>query len=171
MQIEYRLATMEDLEKICVLVNNAIAKMIENNILQWDEIYPTEADFREDINRQQLYVGIIDGHIAVTYTINQESDAEYQNGKWQYESLPYYVVHRLCVNPDFQNKGVARHTLLHIEEQLLSIGIQAVRLDAFTENPYSLRLYDRLGYSIVGYADWRKGRFCLMEKCLLKAQG
>lgn len=40
------------------------------------------------------------------------------------------------------------------------------RLDAFTENPFALKLYDNLGYSRVGYADWRKGRFYLMEKYL-----
>ncbi|MBD5519761.1 MAG: GNAT family N-acetyltransferase [Lachnospiraceae bacterium] len=166
MQIEYRLARMEDMGEICRLVANAVDKMIENDILQWDEIYPTEVDFREDINKKELYVGIVDGRIAVVYALNQECDDAYKGGKWKHEDIPYYVIHRLCVNPDFQNMGIGRQTLLHIEEQLLLIGIKAIRLDVFTQNPYALRLYDGLDYELVGYADWRKGRFCLMEKYL-----
>lgn len=54
----------------------------------------------------------------------------------------------------------------YIEKEVSSMGFQAIRLDAFTENPFALKLYDNLGYSRVGYADWRKGRFYLMEKYL-----
>ena len=166
MHIEYRLGRMEDLDEICHLVKNAVNKLIENNILQWDEIYPTESDFREDINRKELYVGVVNGQIAVTYTINHEYDDEYKKGKWKYEDVPYCVVHRLCVNPDFQNRGIGSRTILHIEEQVLSNGIQAVRLDAFMQNPYSLKMYDNLGYSFAGYVYFRKGKFCLLEKYL-----
>ena len=166
MQIKYRLGCMEDLDEICRMVNNAVNKLIENNIFQWDEIYPTEVDFREDINKKELYVGVVDGQIVVTYTINHEYDEEYKKGKWKYEDIPYCVVHRLCVNPDFQNRGIGRHTLLHIEEQMLFNGIQAIRLDAFTQNPYSLKMYNSLDYSFAGYVNFRKGKFCLLEKYL-----
>lgn len=164
MTLQYKKATLDDLEEIYSLVSHAIDVMISHNILQWDEIYPTKEDFRNDINRGHLYIGLTDGHIAVVYALNQECDKEYQNGNWKYPNEPFYVVHRLCVAPVFQNKGVARYTLLHIEAELLKKNIHAIRLDAFCNNPFSLKLYDSLQYSRVGYADWRKGRFYLMEK-------
>lgn len=166
MQIEYRIACLEDLEDIYALVKNAIDTMIKQNILQWDEIYPNEEVLREDILKKQLHVGILEEQIAVIYVLNQECDDAYKNGNWRFADEPFYVLHRLCVNPVFQNRGVGRVTMLHIEEVLLSMGIKAIRLDAFTENPFSLKLYDSLGYSRVGYAEWRKGRFYLMEKYL-----
>lgn len=166
MQIEYRIACMEDLQEVYNLVKSAIDTMIQQNIFQWDEIYPDEEVLREDILKKQLYVGIVDKQIAVIYVLNQECDEAYQNGTWRFTNEPFYVIHRLCVNPAFQNQGVGRTTMLHIEEELLSKGIKAIRLDAFTQNPFSLKLYDRLGYSRVGYADWRKGKFHLMEKYL-----
>lgn len=46
-------------------------------------------------------------------------------------------MHRLCVNPVFQNRGIAKSALLHIENELKAISI---------------------------HADWRKGKFYLMEK-------
>ena len=42
----------------------------------------------------------------------------------------------------------------------------SVRLDVYSENPYALRLYQGNGYMKRGYADWRKGRFFMMEKQL-----
>lgn len=166
MTLHYRKATLDDLEEIYALVSYAVDDLIRKEILQWDEIYPTKEDFRDDINKNQLYVGLTDNQIAVVYALNQESDKEYQNGNWKYPVRPYYVVHRLCVHPNFQHRGIAKHTLLHIEAELLQNDIHAIRLDAFSNNPFSLKLYDSLQYSRVGYADWRKGRFYLMEKYL-----
>lgn len=163
-EIQYRIGTQEDLEEICNLFESAIDTMIQNKILQWDEIYPTKEDLQQDIDQGQLYVGIVKDRIAVVYVLNRESDEQYQNGKWKNPEEPYYVVHRLCVDPVFQNQGIARQTLLHIEEQLAGWGIHAIRLDVFSENPYSQKLYAHLGYTQVGYADWRKGKFYLMEK-------
>lgn len=166
MTLQYRKATLDDLEEIYALVSYAVDDLIRKGILQWDEIYPTKEDFRDDINKNQLYVGLTDNQIVVVYALNQESDKEYQNGNWKYPDRPYYVVHRLCVHPNFQHRGIAKHTLLHIEAELLQNDIHAIRLDAFSNNPFSLKLYDSLQYSRVGYADWRKGRFYLMEKYL-----
>ena len=165
MILEYRKASPNDLESICGTVRAAIETMERNHIFQWDDLYPTKKDFQEDIDEGQLYVGTADGQIAVVYALNQKYDKEYENGRWKYRDQPFYVVHRLCVDPAFQNKGVARATLLHIEKQLAQIGVHVIRLDAFSANPYALRLYHSLGYREAGYADWRKGSFVLLEKC------
>lgn len=164
MMIKYRKAMPNDIEEIYSIVHAAVDVMERDNIFQWDDRYPTKEDFQEDIDESQLYVGLVDGQIVVVYALNQKHDKEYENGKWKYKDEPFYIVHRLCVNPTFQNKGIAKSTLLYIEKQLTEMGIHVIRLDVFTNNPFALRLYNSLGYSEVGYADWRKGRFCLMEK-------
>ncbi len=165
MIIKYRKAEPNDIEEICSIVYDAVDVMEQNNIFQWDDLYPAKGDFQKDIEKDQLYVGLVDGQIAIMYTLNQEYEKEYENGKWKYKDRPFAIVHRLCINPAFQNKGIAKSTLLHIEKQLKEIGIHVIRLDVFSNNPFALRLYNSLGYSKVGYADWRKGKFFLMEKC------
>lgn len=164
MQISFRKAEMADLGEVYRLVKDAAAHMEEHNIMQWDELYPTREDLLTDIEKNQLTVGVVEGTIVVIYVLNQESEAEYENGNWQQPDEPYYVIHRLCVRPAFQNKGIGRQTLLQIEKTLRDSSIHAIRLDVFTQNPFALRLYERLGYEKTGYADWRKGRFLLMEK-------
>lgn len=164
MVLKYRKATPNDLEEICGIVHAAIDTMVRNHIFQWDDLYPAKEDFQEDIDEGQLYVGLVNGEIAVVYALNQKCEKEYENGKWKYENEPFYIVHRLCVNPIFQNKGIAGSTLLYIERQLTEMDIHVIRLDVFSNNPFALKLYHSLGYSDSGYADWRKGRFFLMEK-------
>ena len=124
MSIEYRIADLEDLEEVYDLVKRAIATMIQQDIFQWDEIYPNEEVLREDIAKKQLYVGIVEKQIAVIYVLNQECDEAYENGNWKYADEPFHVIHRLCVNPVFQKQGVGRKTMLHIEDELLSMGIK-----------------------------------------------
>ena len=46
-------------------------------------------------------------------------------------------------------------------------GKRAIRLDAFSKNPFALKMYIALGYTVVGEARWRKGLFYLMEKVLI----
>ncbi|MCH5342559.1 MAG: GNAT family N-acetyltransferase [Acetatifactor sp.] len=167
MEITFRLGTMEDLDEIFQIFQRAIKRMDEHNIPQWDDIYPDKETFRQDIIKQELHVGVIaSDEIVSVYVVNQECDPQYQMGSWSCPFTSCRIIHRLCVNPAFQNRGVGRQTMEHLERELYSQGVRSIRLDAFMQNPYSLRMYYSLSYRIVGYTQWRKGRFCLLEKKL-----
>ena len=140
--------------------------MEKDNIHQWDEIYPDKAILEEDISKNQMYIGKIENKIAVCFVLSEECDEEYKNGKWLNPNTKFNVIHRLCVNPDFQNQGIATKTMKYIEDLSKSQGYEEIRLDCFTQNPYSQKLYNKAGYFITGYANWRKGRFELREKKL-----
>ena len=164
--MNYSKADINDLEEIYSLYQNAIIAMEKDNIHQWDEIYPDKDILKEDITKNQMYIGKTDNKIAVCFVLSEECDEEYKNGCWKYTDSRFNVIHRLCVNPLFQNQGIAAKTLEYIENLSKSEGYDSIRLDCFTQNPYSRKLYDKAGYSITGYADWRKGRFELREKKL-----
>ena len=164
--MNYSKANINDLEEIYSLYQNAIITMEKDNIHQWDEIYPDKDILKEDITKNQMYIGKTDNKIAVCFVLSEECDEEYKNGCWKYPDSRFNVIHRLCVNPLFQNQGIAAKTLEYIENLSKSEGYDSIRLDCFTQNPYSRKLYDKAGYSITGYADWRKGRFELREKKL-----
>ena len=162
----YSKANINQTEEVFSIFSAAINHMEEEGIHQWDKIYPDKTVITEDIVRKQLYTGVIDGKIAVCFVLSEDYDEEYKNGQWQWPESKFCIIHRLCVSPDFQNKGIAAETLKYIENLCKSQGYDSIRLDCFTENPYSRKLYDKAGYSVVGYADWRKGRFELREKKL-----
>ena len=164
--LKFSKATQDNLNQIFDLYQKAIKKMDEQKIPQWDEIYPDRAILEEDINKDQMYIGKKNGAIAVCFVLNEEYDEEYKNGKWIYPDSHFCIIHRLCVSPQFQRQGIAGETMKYIEEICRLQKYESIRLDCFTQNPYSRRLYDKGDYVVTGYADWRKGRFELREKKL-----
>lgn len=165
-EISYRKATKEDVPAIQAFVDKAKVVMEGQGIRQWDEIYPTCEDFYEDAKKQELYVGELQGKLAVCFTLNHFQDEDYLKVEWKNPGDDFMVVHRLCVNPDFQGKGLGTKTCRYIEELVRSQNYSSIKLDTFTQNTISLALYEKLGYETRGYADWRKGRFKLMELIL-----
>ena len=165
-EIRYRKGTLKDLDPICEMIQKAIAEMNSKAICQWDEKYPARSDFLRDIEQRQLTVGMVNGQLACIYVLSKECDAEYETANWTDRNGNYCVIHRLCVNPEVQNQGIARRMLMQIEKEVKATGGTSVRLDAFSQNPYALRLYEHAGYCITGSADWRMGQFVLMEKML-----
>lgn len=164
MDIKYSKADYSDLDEVEAIIKASIRELLRNDIKQWDEVYPTKADFKGDIDLSSLYKGCIDGRIAVIFALNNKCEPDYQTAAWKYPDVPSTVLHRFIVHPDFQNRGIGRMTLDYIEKLLASQGIHALRLDAFSENRFSLAMYYRAGYNIVAHADWRMGHFYLMEK-------
>ena len=164
--IVYRLATKQDLDDICTLIQQAKYEMERHEIYQWDDIYPARKDFEDDIEKGTLYLAYLEESLVALYVISGECDEQYCNGLWKYDEKYAYILHRFCVSPLFQNQGIGKIVLHHVEEQIKKMGYNSVRLDCFTENPFAQRLYRNNGYESRGYADWRKGRFDLMEKKL-----
>ena len=162
--MQYRLGTYNDLDAICSLIKQAISEMESHGIYQWDKLYPTEEVIVNDISNGELYIGKVEDIIAVIYVINKSYDVEYHNGDWQYPNAEYRIIHRLCVHPEYQQKGIAKMTMQYIEDEIRQSNVEAIRLDVFSENPYALKLYQNMGFIKTGHADWRKGRFYLMEK-------
>jgi GNAT superfamily N-acetyltransferase len=168
MEIEpiYEKANILDLDRIFGIYTRAVEGMNAAGIAQWDELYPTIDIIHSDIAKGELTTVRIGSDIAAVFVINNECDEQYQNGCWQGNASGYSVIHRLCVDPKYQNRGLAKTIMMHIEQVLHAANCESVRLDAFSRNPYALRLYTALGYKTVGEVRWRKGLFYLMEKIL-----
>ena len=165
--MEYQLGKPEQLDDICSLIAAAVKTMENQGILQWDELYPTREDFAEDISKGTLYTVREKDTLIAIYVISTECDSAYLNGKWEYGEKTACILHRLCVSPTVQNQGIGTAVLKHIEKQVKDLGFESIRLDVFSKNPKAMKLYEKNGYQRRGYADWRKGRFWLMEKGIL----
>lgn len=165
-KVEFSVAEEKNLQEILDIFSAAIDEMNKHNIKQWDELYPDKDILQNDLRKKQLYIGKIDSEIVCIYVLNSECDEEYIIGNWKYPNETFNVIHRLCVNPEFQNIGLGSLTLNYIEEELKSEGIETIRLDVFSLNPFALKMYYKQGYIKVGEVHWRKGKFYLMEKKL-----
>ncbi len=164
--IDFKIAQPDQLDDVFRLFCAVKDGLTASGIDQWDDVYPDRETLRQDIEKGQLQLGFADNTAVCAFVLNDECDEQYANGKWSRSDAHFCVVHRLCVNPQFQHCGIGRRTMQRIEQLALSLGYNEIRLDTFTLNPYSIRLYENLGYRTVGIAHWRKGDFLLMEKSL-----
>ena len=164
--MEFSRATLHDLPELMALYAAATRHMEQHGIHQWDTLYPAESFVREDIEREQLYVGRLGGSIAVAFALEECRDEDYEEADWRYREEVFVVVHRLCVHPGLQGQGVSRIAMDYLEGLVLSRGIRAIRLDAFPQNPAALHLYESRGYEKAGEIVYRKGLFYLYEKSL-----
>jgi GNAT superfamily N-acetyltransferase len=157
-------ATISDLEDVMPLVRAAVAHMDARGILQWDEVYPDARVFADDLAAGTLYTARLDGRLAGVIVLNEYQDPEYADVAWAFDDGPVLVVHRLCVHPDAQRRGVAARLMDHAEALAAARGYRAIRLDAFQANPGAVALYDRRGYRRAGAIDLRMGPFWVFEK-------
>lgn len=154
------------LDAVMNLVKRAIARLDETGIPQWDEIYPDRKIFEADIDQRSLYGLMVDDALAGIITLNEHQDAEYGEVEWSLDDPAPLVVHRVCVDPAFQGKGLSKALIGFAEDFALGHGNRSIRLDAFTLNPISLALYRSLGFSERGVVRFRKGLFVCFEKVL-----
>lgn len=163
---EFRLAQAKDFYAVASIFKRAVEKMNSQAIFQWDELYPNEEMLQSDIDSRQMYVLTDNRTIVSAVVVNEEQSPEYRPIHWKCTEGRIAVIHRLCVDPDFQHDGIGKKTMAYVEEMLIKKGYSSIRLDAFSQNHYALRMYEKLGYLQRGEVMFRKGLFYLYEKRL-----
>ncbi|HNY17996.1 MAG TPA: GNAT family N-acetyltransferase [Treponemataceae bacterium] len=158
----------DSLDAVMALIERATKRLDAIGIPQWDEIYPNRDVLAADIAARTLYGLSVDGTLAGIVVLNEYQDAEYGEVQWELADPRPLVIHRLCVDPDFQGKGFAKALMAFAENFARDKGHRSIRLDAFTLNPLSLGLYRALRFSERGTVRFRKGRFYCFEKILAR---
>lgn len=161
-----RPATHADLPALLTLIKCIVPLMQEAGNFQWDDQYPNEAVFRQDISQNQLWVADINGQIAGLAALTEDQEPEYAQVGFDL-SQRAIVTHRLAVDPAYRGQGVAAALLEQAEKLALERGIAFLRIDTNSENPATQRLFPKLGYRYAGEItlSFRPGlRFLAYEK-------
>lgn len=144
-----RLATLQDIPRILEIKNLAIDTMHQNKIFQWDDSYPTQDIFEQDILRKEFYVLEEHNHIMGFCCINNTHAPEHKQLNW---STPgdAYMVHRLAIDPNAGGKGFASLFLAFAEQLAKSNNVFSMRINTFSHNYLAQKLFIKNGYSYVG---------------------
>jgi GNAT superfamily N-acetyltransferase len=162
-------ATSTDIPEIMELIRAAVKAMHDQGIYQWNDQYPNPEIITDDVNAGTLYkisdentIGT-DG-IGGIIVLNQQFFPEYYDLEWEDKAGKFLIIHRLCIRPDRQRKGLAKKLMRLAESYAEENGYTSIRLDTFTANKAALALYDGLGYRRAGTVTFTMGLFQVFEK-------
>lgn len=160
-------ARQEHTLKILELISACVQALRKQGLDQWDDIYPAEEIVRKDVSAGSVYLLEKNDHCLATITLNHEQDPAYKTIQWN-GGEPVLVIHRLCVHPANQGKGIAGCLMDFAEQYAKQNSYASIRLDAYTLNSASIRLYKGRGYQVSGevYFPRRSAPFYCFEKIL-----
>ncbi len=145
-----RAAKQEDLPYILKITQACARDMISKNIFQWNEQYPNLAAFQKDLDREELFVLEEQKDILGAVVVSDFMDAVYEPIQWKTPTRKNIYIHRLCVHPEHQGKGLAQKLMAFAEGKAQQEGYASVRLDTFSLNKRNVSFYTKRGYTQLG---------------------
>ena len=145
-----RPAKLGEIPQILSLTRACAQHMRGLGIEQWNELYPSEKAFMNDIRREELYVLEDADKVIGCIAVSTQMDEEYKPVKWLTSDGNSVYVHRLAIHPDHQGKGFARQLMDRAENMARSANRISVRLDTFSKNKRNQRFYEARGYQKLG---------------------
>ena len=145
--IKIELATQNQLDRVKEIAEACAKNMIENNIFQWNDKYPSREVFKEDIKNKSLYVSKINQEVVGCIMFSSRKDDVYKTVNWITEDEYSLYIHRLAVHPIFQKRGIATKMMDFAEDFAKSNNYISIRLDTFSQNPRNNKFYKSRGYS------------------------
>ena len=163
-----RLATLNDIPQIMLLIAEIVPAMRAQGNFQWDSTYPNAEVFENDIALGQLWVADVDGDIAGISAITTDQYPEYASVGLDLSETAI-VTHRLAVSNNYRGQGIAAKLLQQAEQVAIDRGIKTLRIDTNSNNKATRQLFPKMGYEFAGEMglDFRPNlRFYCYEKRL-----
>jgi GNAT superfamily N-acetyltransferase len=144
-----RKANSTDIKQIMIIIRETIAEMHSYGNHQWDENYPQEKDFLQDIQRGDLYVSDREGSLVGFACIKKVEPAEYTSLPWSLQE-PAMIVHRMAVAPAYRRSGIGTELMKFADEYALKNNVRYLKTDTYSINTKMNALFVKCGYKRIG---------------------
>ena len=149
-------AVISNLNQFLEITKDCAKHMIEQEIYQWNEEYPSEEVLQKDIELQQLWKLEVENKIIGLIVLTEIEDKEYKNVKWLTNNKRNLYIHRLAIDPDFQGKGYAQELMSFAENYAKEHHYNSIRLDTFSQNKRNQDFYEKSNYVKLGRINFPK---------------
>lgn len=137
---------IEELDEIYSLTKSCAAHLIEKEIFQWNELYPSKEVLFNDINLKQIWKLTENNEIIGIIVLTEIEDIEYKNVRWLTKNEASLYIHRLAVHPKHQGKGNAQKLMDFAEGYAKLKNYKSIRLDTFSQNKRNQQFYKQRNY-------------------------
>ncbi len=160
MELDFKKATMEDIEEITALYRKAIG----TDGCTWSLDYPNDEITQGDYMRGDLFcMKNLQGEIVGAISVDDDQVVD-ELSCWAKDLQPSAELARLVVKEGFQNQGIARRLLFHAMEELSDRGCKSVHFLVSPGNERALRSYAKLDFTHCGDCDLYEHHWFCYEK-------
>ena len=131
------------------IIERCRAALRVRGIDQWDDVYPDRSTVADDVAGGRLFVLTAGPVCQGIVTLDPRGEPKYAPLPWN-TAEPALVIHRLCVDPDTQHRGLGQQLMDFAEHYAADQGYASLRLDAYSGNAEAMSFYRRRGYREVG---------------------
>ncbi len=139
--------------------------MIGSQYCVWNDIYPGIEEIRNDFQTGNLYVINDDEQIIGAASIVPENEMD-ALPFWKMSNTNAREIARIVVSKEFQNRGIATQLVNSIIGELKFRGASSVRLSVAIGNIPAFKVYQKIGFEIVGETDMYNNRYYLFERTI-----
>lgn len=164
------MGTTADIADVMAIVRKVIPQMQASGNFQWDESYPSAAEFEADVEKSQLWLAVDDQGTVVGFSaLTTAQPAEYTDIGYDI-LVPAIVPHRMAVDPSCRRSGLGQLFLSKAEELASAGGLSFVRIDTNVCNHAMQKVILKAGYAFRGeiFLTVQAGKlpFCCYEKAI-----
>lgn len=161
--MNFRKSTYDDVDEILEIIEKAKVELKKLGLDQWQKGYPNREVVENDIKNEFSYVleeiakkdnkseNQISKKIIGTIVLSPEKEEAYSKieGKW-ITNDDYIVIHRLAVDSEVKNKGIATKILEFSEKECIKNKILSIKTDTHENNEPMKKFLEKNGFSYCG---------------------
>lgn len=134
--MEIRKSNISDIPRLLEISNDAKEFMKKNGLNQWNNGYPNEKTFKNDVLDDIGYCvvkeNIVIGYFALVFGKEKTYKKTYE-GNFKYTG-DYSTIHRLMICGDYRGKNLTKDIFLYIQKLTQDKLVQFVRIDTHKDN-------------------------------------
>lgn len=150
--MNFRKSTFDDVDRILEIIEKAKIELRKLGLDQWQNGYPNREVIENDVKNGISYVlEEISEKIVGTIVLSPKKEEPYSKieGKW-ITNDDYIVIHRLAVDSEIKNKGIATKILEFSEKECIKNKILSIKTDTHENNKPMKKFLEKNGFSYCG---------------------
>lgn len=153
MNIEYRIATYNDIDTLLCFYNDVIDfQQYEKYSPKWTKnVYPCFEDIENHIINNKIYMGYLNNELVCVGALQLKDDPIYEGINF-IEKDSVGVIHLLAVNKNYRELGISKEFVKHLLIQAKPY-VKAIHLDVLDGNTRACKLYEACGFKYVDTKD------------------
>lgn len=132
-----RKATLDDLDAVYEIIENARALLKKDGSDQWQNGYPSKLSMQQDIEANSCYLLMYGKKIVGTGTLMLHGDTHYTyivDGKWNHAGHPFATINRIAISSGYRGKHFARIIMAVLISSAYRNGVRDIRISTHEKN-------------------------------------